>query len=54
MIKINYLDERKLVVKREIDTEVAMPPKANDTQVLPDYKACYTDRHTDTSIELLI
>jgi len=34
MIIINYLDERELVVKREINTKLSMTPKYYGIQVL--------------------
>jgi len=41
MIKINYFDERELLVRREIETKTlkgteAKGTEAKDTQVLPD------------------
>jgi len=44
IIKINYLDEREWVVKREIYTKVvitSMASKANDTQILPVFWESY-------------
>jgi len=35
MIKINYFDERELLVRREIETKTLKDTKAKDTQVLP-------------------
>ncbi len=44
MIRINYLDEREWVVKREIDTNLvmtSMTPKNYGTQVLPEKTEAY-------------
>jgi len=38
MIKINYFDERKLLVRRYIETKAPKGTKAKGTQVLPHYK----------------
>jgi len=35
MIKINYFDERELLVRREIKTKVPKGTEAKGTQVLP-------------------
>jgi len=35
MIKINYFDERELLVRREIKTKAPKGTEAKDTQVLP-------------------
>ena len=36
MIKINYFDERELLVMREIEIKVPKGTEIKDTQVLPD------------------
>jgi len=36
MIKIKFLDERELMIKKEIETIILMIPKANNTQMLSD------------------
>jgi len=36
MIKINYFDERELLVRREIETKAPKGTEAKGTQVLPD------------------
>jgi len=35
MIKINYFDERELLVRREIETKAPKSTEAKGTQVLP-------------------
>jgi len=35
MIKINYFDERELLVRREIETKAPKGTEAKGTQVLP-------------------
>jgi len=35
MIKINYFDERELLVRREIETKTPKGTEAKDTEVLP-------------------
>jgi len=35
MIKINYFDERELLVRREIETKTPKATEAKGTQVLP-------------------
>jgi len=36
MIKINYFDERELLVKKDIETKTSKNTKTKDTQVLAD------------------
>jgi len=38
MIKINYFDERELLVRREIETKAPKGTEAKGTQVLPTHK----------------
>jgi len=35
MIKINYFDEKELLVRREIETKALKNTKTKDTQMLP-------------------
>jgi len=37
MIKINYFDERELLVRREIETKAPKGTEAKGTEVLPQY-----------------
>jgi len=54
MIKINYLNEREYVIKREIETMVLMAPKDYGTQVLPVFKRLvFTTKQTLVPMLLL-
>ena len=35
MIKINYFDERELLIRREIETQTSKNTEAKDTEMLP-------------------
>jgi len=47
MIKINYFDERELLVRREIETKAPKDTEAKGTQVLP---ARITSRNSTTHL----